>query len=206
MNKTTSYLFIISIIFLLGCTTNTFEDGLLKLEEVDTKFRTSSFQSTDSLEQLDELLIEIEKLKNIKFKTTEDKEAFDILLDIRTKLIESDKLMVENEEKYGERGSTSGGFGCKGGRPRILNSSTLRKDAALIGFEAVDSISIFVDEYPEHADKAALTMTRGYLLNVTFDRILKSANGDFSTLERLCSQEKYDELIKQDELKRQLLE
>lgn len=195
----------ILMLIAVGCGTQQKKDfsyGLEEINRLNQKYEVDMSKSPDSAEKIDLFLAELEDLKKTEFES--GGEAFKILIEYRIHNLQADRYFVENKMRYGERGTTIKGFGCKG-RHRILNSSSLRMMSASEGFKAAEHLYRLVEGYPEESKSAGLSRKDALFLNATFYEINNQAKKDNRTIERFCPEEVYQQLMNEEELKKGLL-
>ena len=201
------YIALAILVFIaVGCGAQSKKDfnyGLEELNRLNQKYEVDMSRSPDSTEKIDLFLAELEDLRKTEFESGGD--AFKSLIDYRIHNLQADRYFIENKMKYGERGTTIKGFGCKG-RHRILNSSSLRMMSASEGFKAVEQIYKLVENYPEESKTAGLSRKDALFLNATFYEINNQAKRDNRTIEKFCTEEVYQQLMKEEEMKKGLLD
>lgn len=196
---------IILVFIVMGCGIQSKKDfnyGLGEVSKLNQKYEVDMSKSPDSIEKINLFIAELEDLRKTEFES--GGEAFKSLIDYRIHNLQADKYFIENKMKYGERGTTIKGFGCKG-RHRILNSSSLRMMSASEGFRAVEGIYRIVESYPEESKIAGLSRKDALFLNATFYEIDNQAKRDQRIIEKFCTEEVYQQLMKEEELKKGLL-
>lgn len=159
-----------------------FENDLNKLNIINEKYNVNLVSFPDTKEKDESLLDELSQLRNVV-----ESEQFNLLLDFRIKLIESDIFFKEGW-KYGRGSSLKYGFGCKG-LPRLRNATTDRNKSSQIGYEAVAIMNEFIDKYPEEAEFANLTLKQSLFLNASFYKEEKDSRRDIRIIESLCNKD-----------------
>ena len=180
-----------------------FSYGLEEVSRLNQKYEVDMSRSPDSVEKIDSFIAELEELGKTEFES--GGEAFKSLVEYRLHNLQADRYFIENKMKYGERGTTIKGFGCKG-RHRIINSSSLRMMSASEGFKAVEDVYRLVENYPEESKTAGLSRKDALFLNATFYEIDNQAKRDNRTIEKFCTEEVYQQLMKEEEMKKGLLD
>ncbi len=174
---------ILILVFTLSCDVpKDFDYGIKKINETNNKYGVTLETYPKEIEQLNLLFNDLTELKKINL--TKDKEPFNYLIDYRIKNIEAEKLYIASQ-KYGIIGTTKDGFGCKS-RPFIIESAQLRNLSALNGFEAIQLLQKFIDEYPSQAKTAGFSQKNVLFGNATFSVILKDAIKDNKVINNFC--------------------
>ena len=188
-------LMIIILALLLGCTqAKDFDYGAREVNKINSEYNVTMETYPKHLKQIDSMGNELKELKKISMETGQ--EPLNYLIDYRLLNLEAEKLYIFGQ-KYGETGTTKGGFGCKS-RPLIIESASYRNESALKGFEAVDLLREFVDKYPKEADSAGLSYKSALFLNATFYEMSKNARADSSVINRFCPANVTLELYQQE--------
>lgn len=160
-----------------------FKNDLKILTEANGKYNTDMYSFPLTIEKDKLLLEDLNNLKNsINEKTSE---PFELLLDFRTKLVESD-LFYKEGWKHGKGSTTKYGFGCIKGLPRLRNATFNRNMSSQIGYEAVGIMHELIEKYPEEAEIANITLKHALFLNATFYEEQKNAVRDRRIIERAC--------------------
>lgn len=197
--------FTVLVIALAGCAALQKKDlsyGIGQINKLNAKYGVTMASSPDTMEKIGSFVDELNELKKNKIESGQ--EPFDALIEFRIHNLEADRYFMENKLKYGERGTTINGFGCKG-RHRILNSSGIRIMSASEGFKAVERAYELIEKYPEESKIAGLSMKDALFLNATFYEIDRQAKRDQRLIENFCPEETYQEIIRQEELKKKLM-
>jgi len=186
------------VLFIIGCAQpkgiKDFNYGLNEVNKLNHDYNTNMETSPESMSQIDLMLNELAKLKNLELES--GKGAFNYIIDYRKLNLEADRLYAESQEKYGDAGTTKKGFGCKI-RPLIIESASLRNSSALKGFEAVNLLREFIDKYPKEAASANLSQKNALFLNASFYIVWKDANSDSSIINYFCPENVTLDLYKQ---------
>jgi len=183
---------IFSILFLLviiyGCTSPedaAFKKGVKRINEINDKFGVGMKTIPDSEEQIDGLLVQ---LVGFRAANEDTPKALEYLLDYKIKSLEAEKLHVEGWQ-WGQRSTTDKGFGCRGGSARILNSSKIRNSSAYKGYESLEVLQLFVDEFPNQAKSVNLTQIDVLFLNAAYKQVEDKARRDSRIIRGLCKKQ-----------------
>jgi len=193
MNKPLIFIFVLSLMFLYGCLSpqdKAFNEGVKRINEIDNNFGTSMKTVPDSAKDIDELLIQ---LTGFAASDRNMPQSINYLLDFRIKTLEAEKLHIEGWQ-WGRASTTEFGFGCRKGTPRIINSSRIRNNSAQKGFEALDSLQLLVDGFPNKAKSLNLSQKDIIFLNAAYKVVEDKAKKDARTIRGLCK-EQYKALI-----------
>ena len=160
-----------------------FKNNLKTLEVVNEKYNTNMYSFPLTIEE-NELLLE--DLKNIKTNIDGNiPESSGLLLDFRTKLVESD-LFYKEGWKYGKGSTTKYGFGCIKGLPRLRNVTFNRNMSSQIGYGAVGIMHELIKKYPKEAEISNITLKHALFLNASFYQEEKDAARDRRIIEKAC--------------------
>ena len=185
----------IVLIFVSSCgQTKDFSYGARQIFELNSKYDTTMETYPKSAQKIDLMINDFKELRKIQLDT--ENQPFDYAIDYRILNLEAEKLYIEGQ-KYGDSGTTNGGFGCKS-RPFITESVFLRNSSALKGFEAVDILDVFIRDYPKNALMMNLSLKKSLFLNATFYRISKEAKKDSSIINSFCPQNVTLDLYRQE--------
>ncbi len=186
---------IVLLIFIASCTQiKDFKYGLKEIRKVNFDYNTTMETYPNTIQQIDLMLNDFAELK--KTELINGQEPFTYVIGYRMLNLEAEKLYIESQ-KYGRSGTTKYGFGCKS-RPLIIESSSLRNSSALKGFEAVELLREFIDEYPEEAKLANLSEKNALFLNATFYQVSRDARRDGSLINNLCPKNSTLEIYKEE--------
>ena len=182
------------MVLLSGCAQQGFEYGLEKLNEINSRYSTTTETYPKSIAQIDLMLKDLDNLKNLQLQNGQ--KSFDYLIRYRILNLEAEKLFIESQ-KHGFNDLAKTGFGCKP-RPLILESAALRNQSAQKGFEAVSLLMEFINEYPEDAKAAGLSNKNALFLNASFYDVSRIARSDSSIINRFCPQNITLELYREE--------
>lgn len=161
-----------------GYTDSEFRSDLNKINEINNKYQVDLFSFPETVEVGNQLMSD---LKALQF----DQESSKLLLDLRTKLTESDIFLKEGW-KYGKGSTTKYGFGCRKGLPRLRNATFNRNMSSTIGYEAVTIMHELIDNYPKEAELAGVTKKQALFFNASFFQEQQDALRDRRLVERAC--------------------
>lgn len=179
----------------MGCVqVKDFKYGAKQINKINLKYNTTMETYPKNINEINLMYDDLKELKRLQLDNGE--EPFNYVLDYRLLNLEAEKLFIEGQ-KYGEAGTTEGGFGCKS-RPLIIESASLRNSSALKGFEAVNLLREFVDKYPNEANSVGLSAKNALFLNATFYQIEKVVRRDSNTINHFCPQNVTLELYKEE--------
>ena len=186
-NKLILPLAVFLMVIAYGCatTTVTFDSGVKKINEFDKQFGATMKVPPNSSEGVNGLLAQL-----IGFRAANadmDKPLVD-LLDFRIKSLEAERLHIEGWQ-WGKGSTTDYGFGCNKGSARVLNSSRIRNASAQKGYEAVEALQSFIDNYPGKAEDVDLTQKDVLFLNAAYLQIEEKANKDSRRINSLCKEQ-----------------
>ena len=159
-----------------------FKYGIEQLNIINSKYGTTMSTYPDTTGKMDLMIGELSNLKNLNLNSGQ--QPLNYIVDYRILDLEAEKLYSESQ-KFGNAGTTKSGFSCKP-RPLVLESASLRNQAALKAFEAVDVLRKLIREYPEDASSINLSEKNALFLNATFYQIEKDAKNDISVINRFC--------------------
>ena len=196
------FLIVLSVV-LVSCGSKDFDYALKQMNNQDKVYGTSPFNTPAGLVNITTLQTNLNNLKTLELES--GSEPFNLLMDFRIQELEANKFFMGDFLKYGSRGSTKKGFGCKG-RPYVVNSTLLRNISALEGFKSVDIMFDMANRFPEESKKANITILNAVLLNKTYETVFNEARRDRKIIDNFCPQERVDELLRQEELKNKLIE
>ncbi len=183
------------VLFAAGCArTKDFEYGVEQINSLNSKYNTTMETYPKSTGQIELMIGDFKEIKQLQLDSGQ--QPFGYVIDYRLLNLEAEKLFIESQ-KYGARGTTKDGFGCKS-RPLILESAGLRNMSALKGFEAVGLLRDFADKYPEESVAVGLTYKNALFLNATFYQISKDARSDSSIINNFCPENVTLEIYQQE--------
>lgn len=188
--------FFVSILLLTtSCVqSKNFSHGIEQINKLNSKYNTTMETYPDNVNKINAMLKDLEELKKIKL--AEGQEPFNYIVDYRILNLEAEKLYIYGQ-KYGVAGTTKQGFGCKS-RPLIIESSSLRNQSALKGFEAINLLREFIAKYPKESALVAMSEKNALFLNATFYQIAKEAKGDSGIINHFCPENTTLELYQQE--------
>ena len=135
---------VIALIFIAGCVqAKGFNYGIKQINALNSKYNTTMETYPQSIKQIDLMIDGYKKLKELELGAGQ--EQFNYIADYRILNLEAEGLYMQSQ-KYGDTGTTKGGFGCKS-RPIIIESVSFRNKSASKAFEAVDLLREFVEKY-----------------------------------------------------------
>src|SRR3989338_722589 len=153
MKKIALISLIVMLAFVYGCASGneiSFNDGVKKLEQFDKKYNSSIKTPPSNTGDIGELLSQL-----VGFKAANKlSKPLNGLVNFRIAFLEAEKLNAEGWQ-WGKGSTTDYGFGCKG-YERIKESSRLRNASAQRGYESVDMLEKFIEEFPSESKIAGL--------------------------------------------------
>ena len=179
-------LFLLVIIY--GCANQGavgFNEGVKKINEFDKQFGATMKAPPNSTEGVNGLLAQ---LIGFRAANADIDKSLENLLDFRIKSLEAERLHIEGWQ-WGKGSTTDYGFGCNKGSARVLNSSRIRNASAQKGYEAVDSLQLFIDSYPKQAESINLTQKDALFLNAVYKQVEEKANKDTRIISSLCKEQ-----------------
>lgn len=194
MKKVSLVISLIFVVLASGCAqTKDFSYGLEQMNDINSKYNATFNSYPGDVDKIDLIVNSYKELK--KLKLDNDREAFNLFLDYQILNFRSNRDFV-NSLKYGDVGTTRGGFVCKS-RPIIIETVGFKNASAIRGFEAVGNLKNFIDNYPEKAKLLNLSRKNVIFLNATYYELSKDANSDSDTINEFCPEnlalEKYRE-------------
>ncbi len=185
MNK--AIIFIIFILVILyGCTTTskaiTFAQGVERINVMDEKYGSTTKAPPNSTENINALYTQITGFSALN---KDMPKSLKYLVDFRLKILEAEKLHIEGWQ-WGKGSTTDYGFGCNKGYPRITESARLRNASAQKGYEAVNILQSFIDEFPEEAKSVNLTQKDVLFLNAAYYQIEEKSGRDARIIKNAC--------------------
>ena len=187
MNKLIIFIIISFLLIVYGCSHNpiTFKEGVKRINEIDSEFDSSMKTLPDSIEDIEELTIQ---LTGFAVLNNDMPQSLKYILDYRIKTLEAEKLFTEGWQ-WGRGSTIDWGFGCRGGSARILNSSKIRNSSAYKGYEALDVLQLFVDEFPKEAKSVNLSQKDVLFSNAAYYKIEKKAGRDSRIIRNACKEQ-----------------
>jgi len=184
----------ILILVLTSCSNKDFGYGVDKIKNTHSVYNTSIDNYPDDI---DALMGMDNSLKNLKMlKLDSGQKPFELYLDYQLYSTEANKLFIESQ-KYGMKGTTENGFGCRS-RKFIVESSGLRNESANKGFAMIEKMQEMMSIYPKESSEVNLTESRLNFLNITFNAISKNAKRDASIIDSFCPQNVTDAILADD--------
>ncbi len=184
MNKIALFgtVFLLAVIY--GCVSGpiTFKQGVEKISEFDKKADAGMKTPPNSIEGINELHAQ---LTGFGAANPNMPKSLKQLLDFRIKTLEAEKIHNQGWQ-WGEGSTTDYGFGCKKGYAKIRASARLRNISAQKGYDAVNALQLFVDEFPNEALSLNLTQKDVVFLNAAYYSIENKARRDDGIVKSLC--------------------
>lgn len=188
MSKSMIFGIVLIFVVVYGCVpaqTITFEQGIKRINGMDAKFGADIKTSPNSTESIDELFAE---LMGFGAVNKDMPLSLKYLLDFKIKMLEAEKLHIEGWQ-WGKASTTEYGFGCRKGSERILNSSKIRNSSAQKGYEAINSLQLLIDGFPDEAESVNLTQRDLLFLNAAYRQVEDKAAKDARTIRSLCKEQ-----------------
>ena len=181
---------IVSILIILyGCASSsksiTFEQGVKRINEIDKEYGVDMKTLPNSTEKISGLLTQITGFAALNKNMPK---SLEYLLDFRIKTLEAELLHIEGWQ-WGRGSTTDWGFGCKKGSVRILNSSSIRGSSAQRGFEALEALQLFVDDFPTEAKSLDFSQKDILFLNAAYQQVEDKAAKDSRTIRSVCKKQ-----------------
>lgn len=177
------FFLVFTVFFVVSCTqAKDFNYGQKQINALDSKYNTTMEIYPKNMMQIDSMLGDLTELKKLQLEAGQ--EPFNYIIDYKKLNLEAEKLHIQGQ-KYGDAGTTKGGFGCKL-RPLIIESASFRNNSALKGFEAVNLLREFIKKYQNEAKLANLSEKNALFLNATFYQIANDAKRDSSIINHFC--------------------
>ena len=187
MNKL--IIFGIALLLIVGCTTSsktiTFEQGIKRINEIDNTYNVGMKTVPNSTQEINGLLAE---LMGFGALNKDIPLSLKYLLDFKIKTLEAEKLHIEGWQ-WGRASTTDYGFGCKKGSARILNSSNIRNSSAQKGYEALNSLQLLIDEFPDEAESLDLSQKDVLFLNAAYQQVGDKAAKDAKIIRSSCKEQ-----------------
>ena len=186
--KAINILAVFILLLLAGCSTEitSFERGVGEMKKVNERYGTD-FKTLPA--EIEKAVLMRNDLKVIEEKSSNAPESFKLFFDYRMKTLESDIINLE-AWKYGMKASVRDGFGCKS-LPIVVNSSILRNASAQRGYESLEVLQEFIDNYPEEAMSINMTQRDVVFSNAFYYEVQREAGRDRRIIEHFCGH-KYD--------------
>ena len=186
---------LVILLLILGCAQpKDFGYGVRLINNLNSKYNTTMETYPKDIRQINLMLYEYNTLKKLKLES--DEESFNYAIGYRILNLEAEELYIKGF-KYGDAGTTEGGFGCKQ-RPLIIESVQLRNNSTLKGYKAVDVLIEFIGKYPKEASIVGLSSKNTLFLNATFYKIARDARRDSNTINHFCPENVTLELYQQE--------
>ncbi len=179
-----NYILAFAVLLLLaGCTTEifTFEQGVSEMEKIDGKYG-ADFKSMPGV--MDNAVLMRRDLKELEGRSFSAPESFKLFLDYRIKSLEANIINLE-AWKHGRKSTTVYGFGCKS-LGIVVNSSRLRNYSAQKGYDSLEVLKEFVDQYGEEALSINITQRDIVFSNVYYYKLEDEASKDKRIIEHFC--------------------
>lgn len=177
------FFLVFTVFFVVSCTqAKDFSYGQKQINALDSKYNTTMEIYPKNMMQIDSMLGDLAEIKKLQLEAGQ--EPFNYIINYKKLNLEAEKLYIQGQ-KYGELGTTKGGFGCKL-RPLIIESASFRNNSALKGFEAVNLLREFIKKYQNEAKLANLSEKNALFLNATFYQIANDAKRDSSIINHFC--------------------
>src|SRR3989338_10274906 len=173
---------LLAVIYGCASTPITFEQGVEKISEFDKKVDVGMKIAPDSIEEINELRAQ---LTGFGAANPDMPASLKQLLDFRIKTLEAEKIHNQGWQ-WGDASTTDKGFGCKKGYAKVRASARLRNISAQKGYEAVNALQLFVDEFPNESLSLNLTQKDAVFLNAAYYSIEKKAEKDDRIIKSLC--------------------
>ncbi len=172
-----------------GCASSsktiTFEQGVKRINEIDKEYGVDMKTLPNSTEKISGLLTQITGFAALNKNMPK---SLEYLLDFRIKTLEAELLHIEGWQ-WGRGSTTDWGFGCKKGSARILNSSSIRSSSAQRGFEALEALQLFVDDFPTEAKSLDFSQKDILFLNAAYQQVEDKAAKDSRTIRSVCKKQ-----------------
>jgi|TARA_B100001964_G_C14122669_1_gene549056 hypothetical protein len=188
LNKTIIFGILAVLIIIYGCTSPedaAFKKGAKRISEIDEQFGATVKTTPDSEKNVDELIIQ---LVGFGAANEDMPKALDYFLNFRIKTLEAEKLHIEGWQ-WGRASTIDWGFGCKKGAVKKLNSSRMRNSSAYKGYEAIETLQLFVDEFPDKAKSVNLTQKDVLFLNAAYQQVEDKAARDARVIRSACKEQ-----------------
>tara|TARA_Y100000310_G_scaffold345527_1_gene466023 strand:+ start:19606 stop:20196 length:591 start_codon:yes stop_codon:yes gene_type:complete len=186
-NKSLIIIAVFALIAMYGCSSQdiAFKQGVKKINSLDEEFGATMKTPPNSTEKADGLLIQ---LMGFRAANEDTPKSLEYLLDFRIKSLEAELLHIEGWQ-WGKGSTTDWGFGCRKGSARVLNSSSIRNSSAQKGYESINILQLFVDEFPKEAKSADITQKDVLFLNAAYQQVEEKARKDARTISSLCKEQ-----------------
>jgi len=174
------------IVILYGCTPKTesitYDEGVDKINEFNENFDVNMKTYPKLVEDINLLIAQITGFAVVNENSPK---SLKYLIDYRINSLEAEKLFLEGWQ-WGRGSTTDWGFGCNRGFSRIINSTILRNNSAQKGYEAIDTLKLFIDEFPEDAMALNLTQKDVLFQNAEYFKSEEKARRDAIIVTSLC--------------------
>jgi len=183
----------LSLVIVYGCVSSQseFDKGAEKLSKLDEQYGASLKVPPETTDEIDDLIAQIIGFSALNENTPKSLEDF---IDFKIKFLEAEKLLAEGWQ-WGRGSTTTFGFGCKRGYARISESARLRNLSAITGFEAVELLQTFVDNFPEESKSLNLTTKDALFLNAMYFEVKRKALGDASLIQSACGNKQWNKTL-----------
>ncbi|MAH33454.1 hypothetical protein CL615_03600 [archaeon] len=181
------FILMLALVALYGCTSSpiTFEQGVKKINKLDKQYDADIKTPPNSTENINGLLGQL-----VGFKALNENipQSLEYLLDFKIKTLEAEKLHIEGWQ-WGKGSTTDYGFGCRKGYARIINSSKIRNASAQKGYEAINSLQMLIDEFPDKTKSLNLLQKDILFLNAAYFQIENKAAKDARLITSACKKD-----------------
>lgn len=182
------FILILALVAAYGCASSqiTFEQGVKKINKLDKQYDGSIKIPPNSTENIDGLLGQLTGFRALNENMPQ---SLEYLLDFKIKTLEAEKLHIEGWQ-WGRGSTTDYGFGCRKGYARVINSSNIRNASAQKGYEALNSLQLLIDEFPDKAKSLNLLQKDVLFLNAAYYQIENKAARDARIITSACKKDK----------------
>ncbi len=177
---------VFALVFLYSCTSPEldFEEGVDKLNEFNSEYGSTLKNAPETKEKTDELIAQLTGFVALNALI----DPLNSLYNFRIKFLEAESMSYEGWG-WGRASTTKYGFGCKKGYDRITNSSRIRNNSVVLGYEAVDLLESFVDSYPEKTKSLNLTQKDVLILKTIYFQEQETAERDARLIKSVCKKD-----------------
>ncbi len=165
----------------------TFKQGVKKISEIDEKYGATLKSAPAEVNDVEGLLAQFTGFRTLN----ELSEPLEYLLDFKIKFLEAEKLNLEGW-RWGRGSTTDYGFGCRKGYARVKEAARLRNESAQKGYEAVEALQKFVEQYPKQAKSLDFTQKDVLVLNALYFQNEEKALKDARIIEGACGGKGYN--------------
>ncbi len=177
----------LALIIAYGCASSqlTFKQGAKKINKLDEQYDADIKTPPNSTEKIDGLMAQLTGFRALNENMPQ---SLEYLLDFKIKTLEAEKLHIEGWQ-WGKGSTTDYGFGCKKGYARVINSSGIRNASAQKGYEALNSLQLLIDEFPDKAKSLNLLQKDILFLNAAYYQIENKAVRDAKIITSACKKD-----------------